>query len=115
MKFSLTIVIGFVLCVIAQNYTPYWWIFAPVIFILFLIVKFNTGWRSFFIGFLIVFITWMAMYLFKDAANNSLLSKKMAALFSLPNNYLLFIVASLLMGILGGLSAVAGNALRKGK
>ncbi|MBC8048026.1 MAG: hypothetical protein H7Y00_14610 [Fimbriimonadaceae bacterium] len=113
MKFILTVVIGFVLCVAAQTFIPLWWIFAPLVFIIALVVKFNSGWRSFFAGFLIVFIAWLLMYLFKDAANNSILSTKMATVFSLPNNYLLFFIASLFMGIMGGLSAVAGYALRR--
>ncbi|MFN0275064.1 MAG: hypothetical protein ACKVPJ_04925 [Chitinophagales bacterium] len=113
MKYIVSILTGIVLCILAQTYISIWWIFAPVAFMLAWLMRYKTGRKSFFSGFLIVFISWMVLYVFKDAANSSLLSEKMAALFSLPNNYVLFLVSSLLMGILGGLSSLAAYYIGK--
>lgn len=112
MKFILTISTGIILTYFAQQFLP-WWIFAVVTFLISLFAKYNSGWSSFFAGFLIVFILWMLLYIIKNSANDSVMSNKIAALFSLPNGYILFIVASSVMAIIGGLTAVAGNALRR--
>lgn len=62
---------------------------------------------QFFAGLLIVFITWMILYIFKDMANDSVMSDKIANLFSLKSNNWLFVVSSLIMGIIGGLTSLS--------
>lgn len=83
-----------------------------VTFIISLAVRFSTGWRSFY-GLLIVFVTWMLLYLMKDIPNDQVMSSKMANLFNFKNAYSLFIVISLIMGIVGGLASTAAYYIRK--
>lgn len=113
MKFIINTVIGIVLCIAAQTYLPWWWIFAVVMFLFSLLSNYSSGKKSFFAGFVIVFLSWLCLYLLKDAANDSLLSKKISGLFSLPNQYVLFSISSLVMALLGGLSSLSAYFLRK--
>ena len=62
---------------------------------------------------LVVFTTWVLLYIIKDIANDSVMSSKMANLFSMKSNYWLFGIVSAVMGILGGLTGVAGYYLSK--
>lgn len=112
MKFIIAIVTGIILTYFSQQFLP-WWIFAVCTFLISLFIKYNSGWVSFCAGFLIVFITWMILYIIKNNANDSVLSNKMATLFNLPSGYILFFAASAVMAIIGGLTAVAGNSLLK--
>ncbi len=113
MKIVLIIIASIIICVLAQSFIPLWWIFAPITFVAALITPFKTGLRSFFVGVLIVFVSWMILYLFKDMANDSVMSNKMANLFSVKSNIWLFIIASTLMGLVGGLTALSGYFFRK--
>lgn len=113
MRIAVILCLGIAICYFLQSYLPIWWIFAPVTFIISLAVQFTTGWRSFFYGLLIVFITWMLLYLIKDIPNDQVMSSKMANLFNFKNAYSLFIVISLIMGIVGGLASTAAYYIRK--
>lgn len=115
MKFIIILITGCVLCVLAQTYLMFWWIFAPLTFCIACFVRYPSGKAAFWTGMLIVFLSWLGIYFIKDAANDSLLSNKMAEVFSLPGHYALFIVVAILMGIIGGLSSLAGFALTAGR
>ncbi len=114
-KFLLNVLIGIPICYLAQWYIPYWWIFAVVTFIISSVMPYSSGVRSFFGGLLIVFVAWMMLYLIQDMPNNSVMSNKMANLFSLKNNYGLFVLASLIMGLIAGLTSLSAFFLRKKK
>jgi len=115
MKLIVSIIISAALIYFTQSYLATWWLFAIVTFIMAIALPLKSGWRHFFAGLIPVAGVWMLLYLMQDPHNESLLSNKVAALFSLPNNMVLFIVASLVAGLIGGLAAVAGGALRKKK
>ncbi len=112
-KFWINILIGIVICFLAQTYLQQWWIFALITFIISLMLPYSSGIRSFFAGLLMVFITWMILYIFKDMANDSVMSDKIANLFSLKSNNWLFVIASLIMGLIGGLTSLSAFFLRK--
>lgn len=113
MKIALIILISIIICLAAQSLLPFWWIFAPITFFVSLFTPFKSGLKSFFSGAFIVFASWMILYLFKDMANDSVMSVKMANLFSVKSNTWLFIIASTLMGLVGGLTALSAYFLRK--
>ncbi|MFI5171955.1 MAG: hypothetical protein ACHQFW_06165 [Chitinophagales bacterium] len=113
MKFILTVVVGIFICATAQVVTPWWWIFAPVTFLISLLVKYKTGRASFFGGLLIVLISWLSIFIINDIPNDSLMSTKMAHVFAFKNNYLFFAVTSLVMGIIGGMASSSAYFLRK--
>ncbi|HMU70748.1 MAG TPA: hypothetical protein PKC38_12080 [Chitinophagales bacterium] len=112
MKYLVSITIGFTLCMAGQFFLPWWWIFAPLTFLISFIVNYHSAWRAFFAGLLIVFISWMAAYIYKDLANDSIMSGKMANLFNFKNNYALFFIVAIAMGIIGGLTSTAAYFTR---
>lgn len=115
MKFIIILITGCILCVLAQTYLMLWWIFVPLTFCIACLVRYSSGKAAFWTGTLIVCLSWLSIYFIKDAANDSLLSNKMAEIFSLPGHYALFIAAAILMGVIGGLSSLAGYALTAGR
>lgn len=72
--------------------------------------------KAFAAGFLAVFILWVIMVLLIDAANEHILSKKVAAILPLGGNYILLIVITgIVGGLLAGMGALTGSFLRKVK
>lgn len=70
--------------------------------------------KSLLLGFATVFILYFVIALKIDLANEHLLSKKVADIFMLKNNYwLLIIISSFIGGLIAGLSALTGSLLRK--
>jgi hypothetical protein len=112
MKKLLLFFFALIACVLSQLYIEVWWMFIIITFLYGYTGMFRNGRRCFFSALLVVFLCWMGLYLFFDAANNALLSNKIAALFSLPGNITLFTIASCIMGIIGGFASLAGYYLR---
>lgn len=116
MKYFFIILTGIVLCYAGLHYFP-WWIFAPVNFILFLMFRTKTGFQSFITGFFIVWITWVVLYFIADIKNDSVLSSKMAGVFSMPNHVIFLILSAIIIAIPGGFCALTAYSIThmKGK
>ncbi len=72
--------------------------------------------KAFVAGFIAVFILWIVLVAMIDAANEHLLSKKVAAILPLGgNNIALIIVTGFVGGLLAGMAALTGSFLRKVK
>ncbi len=99
------------LCVIAQAFLP-WWGIAPAAALVGLIFKGN-GWQAFFFGFFGAGLLWFGYAEYIDQQTNSILSSKVAALFSLPNGLALAGVTGGLAGIVAGFGSLTGNLLRQ--
>ncbi len=63
-------------------------------------------------GFLGAGGAWLALAAFQDWRNHHLLSTRMAGMFHLPYPWMLLLLTAVIGGILGGLAAWAGRALR---
>jgi len=113
MKIVISTVAGIIICLLAQLYLPIWWIFVAVTFAVSYFAHYKTSGKSFLYGFITVVISWLSLYLFKDTANASIMSDKMATLFSVKSNYWLFGIASVVMGVLGGLTSMAAWFINK--
>ena len=100
-----------VLGALVSLYLP-WWMVAVVSFIVSFIVHLKKG-KAFLLGFFGVAVCWLAVILKADIANEHILSTKMAMLFSLPDYRLFILVNVLLGGLVGGLAAWSGAALRR--
>lgn len=72
----------------------------------------RSGGRAIVSGFAGTAAAWLALAAFQDWRNGHLLSSRMAALFSLPSPWMLLALTAVIGGILGGLGAWAGQALR---
>ncbi|MEZ5013529.1 MAG: hypothetical protein R2794_04495 [Chitinophagales bacterium] len=113
MKYLFTILIGAALNYALFYVLPFWWAFAPFAFIYFLLLPQTSGWRNFSAGFLMLFLPWLLAYIIKDAANDHVLSARIAAMFSMSSGIFLFVIISGIMGLISGLSANAAYFLRK--
>ncbi|MBL7718872.1 MAG: hypothetical protein JNL72_08555 [Flavipsychrobacter sp.] len=90
-----------------------WWIIAVVAFAVTFVVNISSG-KAFLSGFCGIALFWLVAILLADAANEHILSARMAKLFSLPH-YGVFIVVNLLVGgLVGGLAGWSGAVLRNG-
>ena len=108
MKTAIIIIVGVIICYLLQTLLPIWWIFVVLTLLLGYFAKLPSGWKTFFVCWLVVFTTWVLLYIIKDIANDSVMSSKMANLFSMKSNYWLFGIVSAVMEILGGLTRVPG-------
>lgn len=112
MKFGITILLTFFVSFAAGLYLPFW----SAAFIAFLVAIFiyQRPGMAYLAGFLGIFLLWGSLAWWIDAQNDSILSKRMAGLFSLGgSSALLILVTALVGGIIGGLSALSGSFLRK--
>ncbi|HOZ51226.1 MAG TPA: hypothetical protein PLU17_05180 [Chitinophagaceae bacterium] len=106
-RLVMTIFIIAVLNSILESFLP-WWILVIISFVVCLIARLSSL-KSFFAGFMGIFLSWFIAILLKDIPNHHLLSTKLSNLFQLKGNYILFIIINLLLGaLLGGLSGWCG-------
>ena len=112
MRFLLATLLIALLAFIAGIYLP-WWTLAIVAFFIALLVPQN-NWRSFGAGFLAIFLLWATVAFWIDWQNQSLLSTKVAELFSLGGSSVLLVIVTALVGALvGGFAALSGGSLRR--
>lgn len=91
---------------IATSFLP-WWMIAVVCFLVTFFFRLNSG-KAFLAGFAGIFLLWLLVALFKDMANNHILSSRMAQLLSLPSPLLFLLISAVIGGIVGGLAAWSG-------
>lgn len=111
MKFIIKILLIGLLTFFGLKYLP-WWVVSVIPFTINLVVK-TKGSQSFFSSFFAVSIVWfvMSFLLYNQGAEE--FTGKLAGIFFLPQNGLLFlIIISVLMGLIAALSGYSGNALR---
>ncbi len=111
MKFLVQILIVIVICLVLQILMP-WWAAAVAGFVVGLVFN-NPSFKSFSIGFIAVFIVWATYSFWLDVQNASVLSQKIAVLFSVNQPVLLLLITGIIGGITGGLGSWAGNEARK--
>lgn len=111
MRFLLSVLLIIVFAFIAGLYLP-WWSMALISFVVLLILPQGVG-ISFLAGFLSIFLLWAGLALIIDIRNESILSQKIAALFSLGEaSFLLIFITGLLGGLVAGFAAMSGSTLR---
>jgi len=110
MKTLLSFILIILLSAFAEYFGP-WWMIAVVAFLVTLIVRTR---RSFFVGFLAIFIFWFSVALMRDIPNGHILSTRMADVLPLHGNYILFlIVTGIIGGLIGGVAAWSGSMFRR--
>ncbi len=111
MRFLLSLLLIIVLAFIAGIYLP-WWNIAIIAFAVALLIPQSMG-KSFLAGFIGIFLLWLLLALWIDNKNESILSQKIAQLFSLGNSSIALIFITALIGALvGGFAALSGSSLR---
>ncbi len=111
MKFLIQILAVIIICLVLQLFMP-WWVAAIAGFIAGIAFS-NTSFNAFVTGFIGVFLVWSAYALWLDSQNASILSSKIAVLFSVKQPVLLLLITGLIGGITSGLGGWAGNEIRK--
>ena len=111
MKFLAAIILTALLSYVSGLFLP-WWGIAIAAFLVAALIP-QKSLLSFLAGFLAVFLLWAGMAFWFDAANNSILSGKIANILPLGGNaILLILVTGFIGGLVGGLAAFTGRQLR---
>ena len=105
-KIGLTSLLAFLLQLIFP-----WWTAVIASFLISFIIS-SKGLSSFIGGFLGIAMLWFIMAAYTDIKTGSILTDRVAAIFSLPNSALLILVTSLIGGLAGGFGALTGSQLR---
>lgn len=111
MRFFIKLILTGLLCYFILPHTP-WWMLAVIAFVVSLFIK-STAWGSFFSGFLGVGIIWLWSAWMIDHDTHSILTTKIATLFTLNNPIYLIGITSLLGGIVGAFASLTGHNLIK--
>jgi hypothetical protein len=107
MKFLAQLILIALLTFLGQYFLPWWGLFITAGLVG---AAINTkGFSTFLAGFIAVAGLWLLQIYFIDAANESLLSTKVAAIFTLSTPIQLILVSSLIGGICGGFAALTGR------
>ena len=105
------LIIG-VLSFLVGLYTP-WWSLAVVAFIVALLIP-QGSLSSFLSGFLGVFLMWLIVASFINAANNSILANRIGEMFGMGQNpALLIFITAFVGGLTGGFAALTASYLKK--
>lgn len=116
MKILSAIVLTAFLAFVAGLYTALpWWSFTITSLLVAVAVHQRPG-RAFLSGFLGIFLLWAGMALWKDMANEHVLSSKVAQVLPLGGSYLvLILVTGVVGGLVGGFAALTGSFMRRSK
>ena len=109
MKFLIQMIVVAILAYLGQFLGP-WWIVFIAAGLAGLLLK-NKGVASFFAGFFGVALLWLAQAWWIDMANESILSTRIALLFSLNSSMLLMLITALVGGLCGGFGSLTGKLL----
>ena len=112
MKFAITTILIILLSFCSGLFLP-WWGFDPVVAIISVLIPQRPG-PAFLSGFLGLFLLWGLLAWFLDAANNSILSAKIALILPLGGSSVLLILVTALVGALvGGGASLSGSFLQR--
>ena len=112
---SAIVITGFLAYVLGVYSSLPWWSFAITSLVVSVSIHQKPG-KAFLSGFIGLFLLWAVMALVKDAANEHLLSSKVAHILPLGGSYLvLILVTGIIGGLVSGLAALTGSYLRQSK
>ncbi len=89
---------------------PWWSVVVASLLMNFIIS--TKGLSSFVSGFLGIGILWLLLATIIDIHTDSILTERVAGIFSLPNSWLLVLITSVIGGLTGGFGALTGYHLR---
>ena len=107
MKFISQIILIAILTFLGQYFIPWWGLFITAGIVGAIIP--TKGLTTFLAGFIAIAGLWFVQVYLIDAANESLLSTKIAAIFTLSSPMQLMLVSALIGGICGGFAALTGK------
>ena len=107
MKFIAQLILIVLFTFLGQYYLPWWGLFITAGTVGAIIS--TKGLPTFLAGFIAIAGLWFWQIYFIDAANESLLSTKVAAIFTLSTPMQLMLISSLIGGLCGGFAALTGK------
>ena len=111
MKFIVSVLLTALLSFTAGLFLP-WWTIAVCAFVV-AVLMVQSPLKSFLWGFAGVFLLWLIFAMMIDAANDHILSRKIAQIFPLGGvSFLLTLVTAIVGGLVGGLGALTASYLR---
>jgi hypothetical protein len=114
MKFIVSLLLIMLLSFAACLYFP-WWSIAIVAFIVAALIPQGAG-KSFFTGFLALFLLWGGLSFWISNPNHHILAHKVSLLIlKIDSPYLLMLATALIGGVVAGFAAMTGSFLRKKK
>jgi hypothetical protein len=111
MKFLIEILVVAILALVIQTFLP--WYSAAFAGLVAGLTFNSKALISFSAAFAGVFLVWLGYAFWLDTQNASVLSSKIAVLFSVNKPVLLLLITGIIGGITGGLGGWAGSELRK--
>ncbi|RYY14629.1 MAG: hypothetical protein EOO04_29920 [Chitinophagaceae bacterium] len=111
MRFTLAVLITLLFNYLAGLILP-WWIIAVVGLMVGYLVPLSPS-KSFLAGFLACFILWAGLAFYLDLANDHILAKRIGALFTLNEPFLMILITGIIGGLVTGMASLTGSLLRK--
>ncbi|PZX63443.1 hypothetical protein [Hydrotalea sandarakina] len=114
MKFVISILITALLSFAFSLYAAFpWYTFAICAFVVALAIH-QKPYKAFLAAFIALFLLWGIWAFLIDAANNHILSKKVAEILPLHGSSIaIILVTALVGGIVAGMAALTGSLIRK--
>jgi hypothetical protein len=109
MKFLIQTVAIALIGGLLQYFFP-WWTLAIGAFVVGFLFA-SSGWQSFFAGLLGIGLLWLVAAMYTDQQTQSILTEKVARLFPTRNSALMFLLTSLIGGLVGGFASLTGSVL----
>jgi hypothetical protein len=107
----LLFILIFIAAFLLQIFLP-WWCMVIVAFAISMLLGKNAG-QVFFAGFFACGTGWLAMAIYIHFTGGDLMTHRVAELFSLPGNAILYAVTFLVPAIVGGIAALSGFFLQE--
>ncbi len=112
MKFLLGLIAVVIAAFTMQFVLPIWWCTALICGLIAALIGI-APWKSLIYAFIGVFLVWGGLGYYMDAANEGILSGKMAELFKIDGGLLLILITAFIGGFTGGLGAMTGSLFRQ--
>lgn len=109
MKFLVQLLAIIVLAYILELFLP-WYYIAVACFVMGYALKSKA---NFLAGFMAIALLWLVKASLQNSAGSSDLAERVAHIFTLPKMELLFLVTSIVGGLVGGFAAWSGSLLKR--
>lgn len=114
MKFFSAMVLTALISFVACLFFP-WWTIAVAAFLVAALIHQQPG-KAWLAGFLGLFILWTVLAIWKDTANDGILSNRISELFPLGgSSFMLIIVTGLIGAVVAGMAALTASYFRNNK
>lgn len=108
MKNLIPFIIFIIAAVVLQLLGP-WWLPAIAAILLGYLLKDNSGWQVFLLGFLGLFLLWGGWSMYSNGVNDGILASRVGELFQGLSGLALIALTALIGGLLGGLGSLVGK------